>query len=75
MCAYEDLKPTPCENHAKHCSTVGQGGQCVYKGICCNPHGVCSKDEECSKHNISNLDLKLLAIEQMLDQEEEDVNY
>ena len=38
-CAYEDMNAAPCENHAKHCNSVGQAGQCVTKGICCNPKG------------------------------------
>ena len=38
-CAYEDMSTTPCENHVKHCKSAGEAGQCVYKGICCNPNG------------------------------------
>ena len=38
-CAYEDMNASPCENHVKYCKSVGEAGQCVYKGICCNPKG------------------------------------
>ena len=38
-CAFEDMSTTPCENHVKHCKSAGESGQCVYKGICCNPKG------------------------------------
>ena len=40
-CAYEDLNPAPCKNHAKECKTAGLGGQCVNPGVCCNPQGKC----------------------------------
>jgi len=48
-CAYEDMNAAPCENHAKHCNSVGQAGQCVTKGICCNPKGKCTKDPVCNE--------------------------
>jgi len=54
-CAYEDMSTTPCENHVKHCKSAGEGGQCVYKGICCNPKGICAKDDECKSQNFSDI--------------------
>jgi len=57
-CAYEDMSTTPCENHVKHCKSAGEAGQCVYKGICCNPNGICAKDDECKNQNIPTIGSK-----------------